>query len=73
MILTAANHKYFHPLTQLIKNIRQKLPGYRLIVYDIGLTTKMRKYVTLTTTGHSNQMSEPLTFFYLLCLARQDV
>jgi hypothetical protein len=35
--MTAANHKYYAPLLETIKNLQSFFPDFVLIIYDLGL------------------------------------
>lgn len=45
VILTAVNSKYYHPGFNTIKNVQLHFPNIKLIIYDLGLTAKMRDHV----------------------------
>jgi hypothetical protein len=46
VILTAVNNKYYQPVLKTIKNVHSHFPKIKLIVYDLGLTAKMRDHVS---------------------------
>ena len=45
MIVTAANMHYYEPLQATVYHIHQHFPEYKLIIYDLGLTSDMLKTV----------------------------
>ena len=46
VFLSAADHKYFKPLLQLVENIREYFPDYKLIIYDNGLDWEQHETVS---------------------------
>lgn len=40
VFMTAANHKYFAPLIETVQNLQSFFPDFKLIVYDLGLTSR---------------------------------
>jgi len=46
VILTAVNNKYYQPVLSTIKNVQLHFPNIKLIIYDLGLTVKMRHHVS---------------------------
>ena len=47
VIMITGDKKYFKPLTEVIQNIKEHFKSIMIIIYDLGLTEKMRKSVSL--------------------------
>jgi len=62
-ILTAVNNKYYKPVISSIKNIQLHFPNIKLIIYDLGLTAKMRHRVSAFYVPSSILFDIYLVFF----------
>jgi hypothetical protein len=43
--MTAANHKYYAPLLETIKNLQTFFSNFKIIIYDLGLKPNNLKKV----------------------------
>ena len=47
VVLIAGNSKYFKPLCEAIRNVREHLQSLKIIIFDLGLTSNNRKQVNI--------------------------
>ena len=47
VVVTASNSQYYGPLQNTIYHLHKNLPGYQIIVYDLGLTDNEYKMVEI--------------------------
>ncbi len=76
VIMLTADKKYFQPLTEVIRNIQEHFqPEVRIIIFDLGLTHRMRTLVRgkgrlLHGLGHSRLTTA--CFFKVIDMCRRS-